>query len=288
MNLALGALFAGATAIAFAPIFVRLSEVGPIATAFHRMLVASAVLVPWMLMKRSPAADAGGRPATPLLLALPGLFFAADLSAWHWSISYTTVANATLLANLAPIFVTLGAWLLFGERPRPAFVAAMLTALGGAVVLMGGSFGLSERHLAGDALGLLTAVFYGSYILSIARLRARHSTVTIMAWSSASASLALFPVTVAFGESLAIPTWSALGVLVGLGLVSHVAGQGLIAWALAHLSAPFGAVSLLWQPVAAALLAWLLLEEAPGALQMAGGIVVLAGIAMARRFSDGR
>ena len=71
-------------------------------------------------------------------------------------------------------------------------------------------------------------------------------------------------------------------------MVSHVGGQGLIAWALAHLSAAFGSVSLLWQPVAAALFAWLLLHESLGAWQMTGGIIVLAGIYLARRASYAR
>jgi drug/metabolite transporter (DMT)-like permease len=74
-------------------------------------------------------------------------------------------------------------------------------------------------------------------------------------------------------------------VLLALALLSHVGGQSLIAYALAHLPAAFSSVSLLLQPVAAALLAWLILSEALGLLQGLGGAVVLAGIAIARRGS---
>ncbi len=73
--------------------------------------------------------------------------------------------------------------------------------------------------------------------------------------------------------------------LLALALLSHVGGQSLIAYALAHLPAAFSSVSLLLQPVAAALLAWLILSEALGLLQGLGGAVVLAGIAIARRGS---
>ena len=67
--------------------------------------------------------------------------------------------------------------------------------------------------------------------------------------------------------------------------MSHAAGQGLIAYALAHLPAAFSSVGLLLQPVVAALFAWLLLAEPLAALQVAGGLIVLAGIYLARRGS---
>jgi drug/metabolite transporter (DMT)-like permease len=73
--------------------------------------------------------------------------------------------------------------------------------------------------------------------------------------------------------------------LLGLALVSHAAGQGLIAHALAHLPAAFSSVSLLFQPVMAAAFAWILLSEAPVPLQIAGACVVLAGIYLAQRGS---
>ena len=71
--------------------------------------------------------------------------------------------------------------------------------------------------------------------------------------------------------------------LLALALVSHAAGQSLIAFALAHLPAALGSLSLLIQPVAAAGLAWVLLAEALGWLQALGGAIVLAGILIARR-----
>jgi drug/metabolite transporter (DMT)-like permease len=74
--------------------------------------------------------------------------------------------------------------------------------------------------------------------------------------------------------------------LVGLALISHAAGQGLIAYALAHLPAAFSSVSLLSQPVMAALLAWVLLSEGLMPLQILGGLIVLAGIYLARRGSS--
>ena len=282
------ALLAGAIGIAFAPIFVRLSELGPSATAFHRLLLAAPFLWLWMGLDHRRAGGTGRKPATARdfgWLALVGLLFAADLGLWHWSIRLTSVANATLLANAAPIFVTLAGWLALGQRFTPVFLAGMAVALLGAVLLMGSSVTLGLDHLLGDGLGLATAVFYAGYMLAVKKVRADFSTATVMAWSAAAGAIALLPLALVSGESIIATTAYGWGVLLALALLSHVGGQSLIAYALAHLPAAFSSVSLLLQPVAAALLAWLILSEALGLLQGLGGAVVLAGIAIARRGS---
>ncbi|MHC4224721.1 MAG: DMT family transporter [Planctomycetota bacterium] len=280
---AFAALLFGALGIAFAPIFVRLSELEPTVTAFYRLALAAPLL--WLAgaraLRHPPA------PRRVWWLLLPGLFFAGDLGIWHWSIRFTSVANATLLANFAPVFVTLGGWLLFGRRFGRLFLVGMAIALLGACALMGDSFTLSGKHVLGDALGLLTALFYGAYILSVGRLREMGmGTVTILTWSTTTAALLLLPVSALAQESFLPPTWTGWAVLLGLAVVSHIGGQGLIAFALAHLPAALTSVTLLAQPVLAALLAWLLFEEYLSALQMIGALVILAGILLARRASD--
>ncbi len=285
-RLALPLLLCGAVAIAFAPIFVRLSELGPTATAFHRLFLALPVL--WLWNAADQARDRAPRPlgrADVLGLVIVGLFFAGDLAFWHWSIRYTTVANATLLANFAPVFVALAGWAMFGERFSRTFLIGMATALAGACVLMGRSVTLSPTNLLGDALGLVTAMFYAGYIVCVGRLRARLSTATIMAGSGLVTCAALLPVAVVSGESLVAESLYGWLVLLGLALVSHCGGQGLIAYALAHLPAAFSSVSLLLQPAVAAGLAWLLLGEALGPYQGLGAVLVLTGIYLARRGS---
>jgi drug/metabolite transporter (DMT)-like permease len=286
-RIALPALLCGAVGIAFAPIFVRLSEIGPGATAFYRLLFALPVLFVWMGAERRMGGAVAPRwPGDHLRLALAGLFFAGDLAFWHWSITLTTVANATLLANFAPIFVTIGGYFLFAARFTPTFLFGMVLAIVGAMMLMGNSVTLSHRYLLGDALGLVTAVFYAAYLLAVGRLRGRFATGTVMAWSGLATCAGLFPVALLSGESLVAPTAYGWAVLIGVALVSHTGGQGLIAYALRHLPAAFGSVSLLLQPAVAAVLAWLLFEESLGPLQAAGGAVILVGIAFARRGSS--
>lgn len=286
-RVALTGLLSGAVGIAFAPIFVRLSELGPTATAFYRLAFAVPVLWLWMRVEGAKAA-APRRPSTARdyrRLVAAGLFFAGDLAVWHWSITFTSVANATLLANFAPVFVTLGAWLFFGQRFSATFLAGMATALAGATVLMGDSVRLSARHLFGDSLGLITAVFYAGYLLAVKALRAEFSTATVMTWSGAVTGAALLLITVLSGEGLIARTAYGWSILAALAWISHAGGQSLIAWALAHLPAPFSSVSLLLQPVTAAVLAWILLGEPLGLWQGVGGVVVLAGIVLARRGS---
>lgn len=284
MNPALGALLAGATFIALSPIFVRLSEAGPTATAFWR--VALAVPALWILCWLKPAARARRYSGKwPLLLAA-GLAFAGDLGFWHTSIKLTSVANSTLLANLASIFVTLAAWIFLRQRPTRVFLTGLGAALVGVALLVHTSLEFSPTGLAGDALGVVTAMFYAAYILAVKGLRDRgETTLHLMAVTSTVTALLLLPVALATGERMLPASASGWWILLGLALVSHAAGQGLIAYALAHLPAAFSSVSLLFQPVMAALFAWVLLAEPLVALQVVGGLVVLLGIYLARRGS---
>ncbi|MCG3211245.1 MAG: hypothetical protein FOGNACKC_04884 [Anaerolineae bacterium] len=283
-GLALTALLTGAVAISFSAIFVRLSEVGPITTAFWRMLLSFPVF--WALLAQQQPA----RPATPARqdhrwLIAAGLMMAGDLIAWHWSIKFTTIANSVLLTNLAPIFVTIGGWLLFRQPVTRLFVAGMGLAIVGAMMLVGASFSLSHEHMLGDLLALTAAVFYGSYILVVKRGRETHSTATVMAWAAGVSSLVLLPTAFLAEGALFATSLSGWGVLLGLALFSHAGGQGLITFALAHLPASFSSVTLLLQPVLSAVFAWLLLNEALTPGQMLGGLVVLTGIFLARRAS---
>jgi drug/metabolite transporter (DMT)-like permease len=281
-TLAFIALLVGAAAIAFAPIFVRLSDTAPTASAFWRVALAIAPL--WIWVRMSPRADrARSLPWKPLIIA--GLCFAGDLGAWHVSIAYTSVANSTLEANFAPIFVTLGAWLLFRQRVSRLFLIALGVTLGGAMLLIGPNFALGGRALQGDALGVLTAVFYAGYMLAIKSASTRTTTAVIMAVSTTVAAIALFPYGLATADVFMPQSATGWLVLVGLALIPHIAGQSLIAYGFAHLPAAFSSVSLLLQPVLAAIYAWALLGETVGPTQMLGGLVVLAGIYLARRGS---
>jgi drug/metabolite transporter (DMT)-like permease len=286
-RLALATLLAGAVGIAVAPIMVRLSPVGPSATAFWRVILALPFLWTWTFCRKEKT-DFQQSPASLsdyFYLCLAGCFFAVDLSLWHWSIKLTSVANATLLVNFAPVFVTLGSWLIFRQRVRLSFLFGMALALSGMTLIAGYSFQASLRHFLGDALSFSAALFYAGYLLSVKSLRERFATATIMAWSGLSAGLTLLLISLLTGEPLSFGGLQGWAVLLALALISQVAGQSLITFALAQLPAAFSSVALLLQPVTAAFLAWLLLKEPIVAWQAYGGVMVLIGIVVARKAS---
>lgn len=288
-RLALVVLIAGVIALGGSGVWVKVSEIGPSATGFYRMAFAMPVF--WMWAALAPRGVAGAKRAGPVsrldyaLLVGAGLMFAGDIVTWHWALNYTSVANASLLGNLAAIFVTFGAWALYGERVTRVYLVGLVVAIAGAAVLMGDSLSLSPANFYGDALSLVTALFYAAYVLILSRLRRSLSTVAIMSWSTAITALAILPVVIVSNESLLAPTLAGWGILLGFALVSQAGGQGMVAYALAHLPAGFSSVAMLVQPVAAAVIAWFVLGEALGPWQAAGGAFVLAGIMLARRGS---
>jgi drug/metabolite transporter (DMT)-like permease len=220
------------------------------------------------------------------LLFAAGLAFAGDLAFWHTSIKLTSVANSTLLANLASIFVTLAVWLFLRQKPTGTFLAGLAAALAGVAMLVKTSLEFSASALLGDALGVVTAMFYAAYILAVKGLRDRGETaLRLMAMTSTLTAVVLLPVALASGEPMLPHMAYGWTILLGLALISHAAGQGLIAYALAHLPATFSSVGLLLQPVIAAFFAWALLAERVVPLQIAGAVVVLIGIYLARRGS---
>ena len=287
---AFACLLLGGCAIAFAPIFVRLSDTGPVASAFWRCALAAPLLWIWARHVRGKEDVQGSGPENarvpPGALMGAGLFFAADLGVWHFSIVYTSVANSTLLANLAPIFVTLAGWLLWRQRVTRTFLAGMALAIFGMFVLVGPNFATGGTRLLGDALGALTGVFYAGYMLSIKAARDAHaSTARLMAWSTTITAIVLLPIAVIAPQPFLPAAAQGWWVLVGLAIVTQILGQGTIAYAFAHLPASLSSVSLLIQPVMAAIFAWLLFGEAIGAVQFLGGAIVLSGIWLSRRGS---
>ncbi len=287
-TLAIIALFAGATCIGTSALFVKVSEAGPVSTAFWRVFLALPFLWAWALAASRQAARQSPQGVAPTphnprgLLFAAGLFFAGDLAVWHWSIVLTSVANAVLLANLAPIFVTLAAWLLWRQRPSIPFLAGLTAALTGVALMVGGDFsGSSSRALLGDALGVITALFYAAYQVTVKKLRGTVNTARIMAVSSVVTAAILLPIALLSGEVFFPVTMTGWVKVLGLALISQVAGQSLIAYALAHLPATLSSVGLLLQPVMAGMFAWILLGETLGAAAMVGAVLVLSGIRIA-------
>jgi drug/metabolite transporter (DMT)-like permease len=182
--------------------------------------VALAVPALWLVYLLKPRPRARRYSGQwPLLLAA-GFAFAGDLAFWHASVVRTSVANSTLLANLATIFVTLGAWVFLRERPARLFFGGLAAALVGVALLVHTSLGFSRTGLVGDALGVVTAMFYASYLLAVKSLRDRgEATLHLMAVTTTITAIFLLPAALASGEQM-LPA-SAFGwwMLLGLALI---------------------------------------------------------------------
>ncbi|MBT4425831.1 MAG: DMT family transporter [Rhodospirillaceae bacterium] len=269
---------------------MRLSELGPNATALYRVAFALPFLLLWLSLERRPARN--GPPKEPrrigrsdwLILALSGVFWSGDLVFWHWSITLTNVANSTFLACSSPIFVIVGARLIFGEQISRGFLAGFALTLIGGAALMGSSLAFGGGDLLGDMFGIVTAFFFGSYLLTIKHLRGNLPTGAIMFWSGVFSLPGLLLAALLTGEGFVAESLFGWSMIIGLALLAHVLGQGLAAYALAHLPASFASVAFLGEPVVAAILGWVILAEALGPLQAAGCVIILAGVWLAQRY----
>jgi drug/metabolite transporter (DMT)-like permease len=280
---ALLVLVLGGAIVGFSAILVRLTHTGPAAAGLWRLSFALPLLLAFTRLRDLPKKGA----ASPKVLVLAGVMFAADLLCWHYGLHLTSVANATVLANLTPVVITVFAWLVFKEQPARLFLAALALAIGGAAVMalaehgVGPGSGQGSNPLLGDALSTITTLWYGGYFLAVREARKTAGVLTIMIWSTAVGIPLLLSAAFLLHEDI-LPTapagWLAC---IGLGLV-HVAGQGCITWALGRLSAALAAIVMLIQPIVAALLGWVLLAEPISWLQGLGAGVALAGICLAQ------
>lgn len=273
---AYAALGFGVLCIGFSAIFVKIAGVPGTVSAFYRVFFAAIVLVPWWLM-RQPT-----RPARNILRAtlVGGIFFAADLVLWNSALLLTSAGVATLLANNAPLWVGLAAWLFFHERLGLNFWIGLFVALAGMTLIVGGT-GLT---LAGNNLGNLMAIvasmFYAAYLLTTQRVRAEIDTLGFMAISVSTGAILLLATTLLLQQPLfgfSLQTWLAL---LALGGVSQLGGWLSINYALGHVPATRVSVTLLAQAVVTTLIAVPVLGELPTPLQLAGGVLVLSGIAL--------
>jgi drug/metabolite transporter (DMT)-like permease len=250
-------------------------------------VLAAPLLWAWAYAVREQDHVEGKKAGISFAVVLAGLFFAGDMALWNLSLHYTTVANATLLTNFAPIFIALWLWRMIGAQFTRVFVAGMTIALIGAAMLVGAKTGtFAPAHkLIGDALGLTSAIFYAGYQLSIKEARNRYSTIRLMAWSSTISAAALLPCALMMpGPVLPVHAWG-WWPLLGLALIAQIGGQTVIAYALAHLPASLSSVSLLIQPLTATIAAWALLHESMGPWQMTGGVLLLWGIYLSKKGS---
>ena len=276
---------------------VRLAEVGPTASAFWRFALALPLLVILALCSPAKAGVQAALPRRSLLdwtpafageqgnwrlivaIMLGGLFFAVDLGFWHESILRTRLANATLFGNMSSFLFVLYGFVALKALPRPLQAAALAFAAAGAALLLGGSYELSPAHFIGDLLALAAAFFYALYLIAVDRARRTMAAWPVLAIATLAGTLPLLIFALAAGEQVMPGDWAPL-VLLSLG--SQVIGQGLLVYAMGHLSPAIVGIGLLTQPIASAAIGWLAYQERLSLADGIGALLICAALVLVR------
>jgi len=275
------ALVVGIIGISFASILVRLSAAPAVILAFYRMILAAVILLPAAAVTSGTQGfrlrDAGAA------MAISGLFLAGHFYTWNLSLKYTSVASSVVLVDMHPLFVLAADVFWFRENISRHHVAGVLLAVLGSIIVGAGDFALGGRALAGDALAVAGAVFVSVYLLIGRRVRQVVPALpyAVVVYGTAAAALA-------FASAIeGVPLWpySTRDVLifVGLAVIPTIFGHTIFNWALAVVPASLVSVTILGEPVGATILAMMLLHEWPSASQLAGGVMILAGLVTAMR-----
>jgi len=267
----------GNVALAFGPWLVRLADTGPVAAGFWRVTLALPFL--WVVaitVKQKPH-----WPRRTLVWVIFGAatFYALDLAAWNAGIRLTKLGNATLFGNVGSfVLVAWGLWLT-RRWPRGLQALAIILAVGGAALLMGGSYELSARHVRGDVLTLFAGLLYGGYLVLIERVRGELEPLPVLLVATLFAVPPLLIISLASGEQLWPHDWTPLLIFA---LSSQVLGQGLLVYALGTFPPLVVGLALLTQPAISALIGWLAYRETLSALDWLGAAAIAAALVLVR------
>ncbi len=266
---ALAAMILGNICLAFGPMFVRMSDVGPVSAAFWRIALAAPLLF--------VIAAFAGDPARKLprglvwLFLISGFLFAADLAAWHVGILQTKLANANLLGNSTVFLLPLYAFIVARAWPTKQQSLALVLAGAGAVLLLGRSFELSAENLEGDLLCILAGIFYTAYLILMARARGGMGQWPVLAWSTAMSVVPLLIFAFVLRETIMPQDWTPL---IALAFFSQIAGQGLMIYVIGRVPPLLFSITLLIQPMIAATVGWVIYGERLGALDWVGAVLI--------------
>lgn len=273
------AVMLGNIALAFGPWLVRLTGIGPIASGFWRMAIATPflLLIAGLARRRAP-----GRLPRGVWIALlvAGGCFALDLSTWHSGILRTRLANATLFGNVTSFFFAAYGFILSRTWPGRAQGAALLLAVLGVTLLLGRSYQLSPDHIAGDLFCLFAGLAYTGYMIAIERARSAVSTWPLLAITTVVSTLFLFPAALAIDGAIWPRHW---GPLLALAIGSQVVGQGLIVYGIGSLPPVVIGLSLLFQPVVSATIGWVAYGETLAVPDFIGAGLIAAALVLVRR-----
>jgi drug/metabolite transporter (DMT)-like permease len=281
----LASLIVGIVAASLASILIRLAQgagMAPLAIAAWRLIFASAILIPYAwLRRRDELRDLSG--AEWRLMAVAGLLLGLHFATWITSLRYTSVASAVVLVSMGPLFVAIGSWLIWRERPGGSMVVGITIALVGTIIIAFGDFSQGDDVLMGDLLALAGAVFIAGYLMAGRRIRNRRSLTTYVAVVYGMAMVTQLILVLIARQSLFGYSAEAYGWSLALAIGPQIIGHSAFNWALGYLTATFVSIVTLAEPIGSSVLAYVILGEAVTRSTFAGGVLVLLGIYIASR-----
>lgn len=279
------ALVIGVLALSFSALFVRWADAPGTITSFYRMSVASLILAPIWASRRK--GQVGSIRKYWFLPLIGGLFTALDHGIWSTSIATTRIANATLLNNMAPLWVALFAVLIWKEKLGAWFWVGLFLALSGATIVMGHDLITNPHLTSGDFLALLSSLFYAGYFLITQIARSKLRTLSYIWLVDISAALFLLIFNLILREDLVSYSANTWLVFLATAVISQITGYFSIGYALGHLPASVVSPTMVAQPVLTALMAIPLAGEPLDFAQLLGGLAVLGGIYLLNRAHTG-
>jgi drug/metabolite transporter (DMT)-like permease len=271
----------GATLIGFAPIFVKWSDLSPAAITFWRMLLALPLLTGFNYVINKKIFFRVKSKKTIFYTALASLAFTTDLTLWHYSMNITSVANATIIVNSAPIFVALLAFIIYKELPAKGFGKSFLITYVGIIGLIIFSNNYANGKIFGDLLCMIAAIFYAVYLLIISKLNKETSLNIIFYTTFFCCLFSLVPIMINSKSFIPISSFEWINMFL-MAFLCQFGGQFLITFGIGKISASNGSIGLLMQPLTATLLAALIFSEILSLMQIVFVFITLAGIYLAR------
>jgi len=271
----------GAVLIGFAPIFVKWSSLSSSAISFYRMLLAIPFLffLNYALNKRFIFKVKNKK--TIFYAAIASLAFTTDLTLWHYSMNITSVSNATIIVNSAPIFVAILGFIIFKEKLSKSFVTSFLITYIGIIGLIYYSNNYINGKVLGDILCLVAALFYAVYLLVIAKLGKENSLNIIFYTTLFCCLFSVLPMLIQGGNMIPSSKFEWINLL-SLAFLCQFGGQYFITHGIGKISASEGSIGLLMQPITATILAAFLFNEILNITQIIFVFIALFGIYLAR------
>ena len=271
----------GAMLIGFAPIFVKLSMLSSSAISFYRMLLALPFLFLLNYILNKKFFFRVKNKKTIFYAACASLAFTTDLTLWHFSMDITSVSNATIIVNSAPIFVAILSFVVFKERLTKGFLSSFLVTYIGIVGLIYFSNNYVNGKLLGDILCLIAALFYGIYLLVIARLGKENSLNIIFYTTFFCCLFSIIPMIIEGDNMIPSSSFEWLNLTL-MAFLCQFGGQYFITHAIGKISASGASIGLLMQPLTATILAAIIFSEILSLLQIVFALISLFGIYLAR------